>query len=167
MIAVDTSLLAYAANRFAPQHVRAARVLEGLASGDVPWTLPWSVVHEFLRLVTHPHGVARPLSPADAWAFVGQLTAAAPVRMLGPTGRHDATLVEVVAMIDPAGGLPPGFETAVLLREHGVRELLTTDRGMERFPFLEIRNPLAEGWSPAAAPARRYRMLKPRSGASS
>ena len=160
MIAVDTSLLAYAANRFAPQHVRAARVLEGLANGDVPWALPWTVVHEFLRLVTHPHGVARPLSPVDAWAFVGQITAAAPVRMLGPAERHDAALAEVMAMVP---GLPAGFETAVVLREHGLRELLTTDRAMEQFPFLTLRNPLlADGWSPMEAPARRYRMLRPR-----
>jgi hypothetical protein len=163
MLAVDISLLAFAANRFAPQHVRAARVLEGLANGDTPWALPWSVVHEFLHLVTHPHAVARPLRPAEAWAFVGQLAAAAPVRMLGPTERHDAALVEVMAMVAPQGGLPAGFETAVTLREHGIRELLTTDRGMERFPFLELRNPLlADGWSPAVPPTRRYRMLRRR-----
>ena len=72
MIAVDSSILAYASNRFAPQHVRAARVLEGLANGDIPWALPWTVVHEFLHLVTHPHAVARPLRPADAWGFVAR-----------------------------------------------------------------------------------------------
>jgi toxin-antitoxin system PIN domain toxin len=162
VIAVDTGLLAYAANRYAPQHARAARVLEGLANGDVPWGLPWSVVHEFLQLATHPHAVARPLAPADAWAFVGQITAAAPVRMLGPTERHDNALVEVIAMLPAGAGLAPGFETAVILREHGLRELLTTDRGMERFPFLSLRNPLLADWSAAAAPARRYRMLRPR-----
>jgi predicted nucleic acid-binding protein len=162
MIAVDTSLLAFAANRFAPQHARAARVLEGLANGDVPWALPWTAVHEFLRLVTHPHAVARPLGATEAWSFVSQITAAAPVRMLGPTERHDAALVEVMAMV-PGGGLPAGFETAVALREHGLRELLSVDRGMERFPFLSVRNPLlGDAWSAAAPPSRRYRMLRPR-----
>lgn len=165
MIAVDSSILAYASNRFAPQHVRAARVLEGLANGDVPWALPWTVVHEFLHLVTHPHAVARPLRPADAWGFVAQITGAAPVRMLGPTERHDAALVEVMAMVPEPGGLGAGFETAVILREHGLRELLTTDRAMERFPFLSVRNPLlGDGWSPVEAPGRRYRMLRPRGG---
>jgi predicted nucleic acid-binding protein len=114
--------------------VRAARVLEGLANGDVPWALPWTVVHEFLRLVTHPHAVARPLAATEAWAFVSQITASAPVRMLAPTERHGAAVVEVMAMV-AAPGLPPGFETAVILREHGLRELLTTDGSMERFPF--------------------------------
>ena len=40
-----------------------------------PWALPWPVVHEFLRLVTHRHAVARALGPADAWAFVEALLA--------------------------------------------------------------------------------------------
>ena len=162
MIALDTSILAYAANRFAPQHVRAARVVEDLTNGDAPWALPWTVVHEFLHLVTHPHAVARPLRPSDAWAFVGQIAATAPVRMLGPTERHDSALVEVLAMAPTAGGMAAGFETAVILREHGIRELLTTDRAMERFPFLAVRNPLLAEWTPVTPPTRRYRMLRPR-----
>ena len=64
----------------------------------------------------------------------------------------------------PAGSsLPPCLETAVLLREHGVRELLSADRGMRRFTFLSVRDPVhGEAWSPAQPPARRYRVLKAR-----
>ena len=69
MIALDTSVLAYAVNRFAPEHARAAQTVEELANGDQPWALPWTVVHEFLRLVTHPHAAARALRPSDAWAY--------------------------------------------------------------------------------------------------
>ena len=69
---------------------------------------------------------------------------------------------EVLALRDPGapGGLDPSFATAVLLREHGVRELLSTDPGMRRWRFLDVRDPLkGEPWSPGARPARRYRML--------
>jgi uncharacterized protein len=163
MRALDTSLLAYAVNRHAPEHARAARVVEAVADGEAPWALPWSVVHEFLALVTHPHAVARMLAPADAWAFVEALLASHSVHLLGPTEAHAATLAEVLAALPPAAGLPPGLETAVLLREHGVRELLSADRGMRRFAFLEVRDPLhGEPWTPAERPARRYRVLKPR-----
>jgi len=56
--------------------------------------------------------------------------------------------------------LPPGFEVAVVLREHGVRELLSADRGMRRFRFLEVRDPVhGEPWSPAEKPTKRYRTL--------
>jgi uncharacterized protein len=161
VIALDTGILAFAVNRYAPEHRRAAQVVEDLVNGEAPWALPWSVAHEFLRLVTHPHAVARPLAPADAWAFVGQVAASASVRLLGATERHGECLVQVLELVGPTEGLAPGLETAVLLREHGVRELLTTDRSMRRFPFLELRDPLhGEAWAPATPPTRRYRTLK-------
>jgi uncharacterized protein len=161
MIAVDTSILAFAVNRHAPEHPRAARVIEELVNGDFPWALPWPVLHEFLRFVTHPHVAPRPLKPSDAWGFVGQLLASPSARTLGPTERHGQTLVEVIGMTGVDGGLPAGLETAILMREHGIRELLSTDRGMRRFPFLTVRDPLrGESWSPQTPPLRRYRTLR-------
>jgi len=162
MIAVDASVLAYAVNRYAPEHARAAAVVETLAEGDLPWALPWPALHAFLAYVTHPHAVVRPLRPSDAWGFVEGLLASPSVRPLGPTDRHAAVLGEILAGLSP-GFEPGGVETAAVLREHGVRELLTTDRSMRRFAFLSVRDPLrGEPWSPAAPPARRYRKLGPR-----
>ena len=41
-----------------------------------------------------------------------------------------------------------------------MRELLSTDPGMRRWRFLDVRDPLrGEPWSPGARPARRYRTL--------
>jgi len=161
MIAVDATVLAYAVNRFAPEHVRAARVVEELVNGDIVWGLPWPVVHEFIGFVTHPHAVARPLGYGDAWVFVESLLASPAVRTLGPTDRHAAVLREVLGT---TAGLPArGLDTAVVLREHGARELLSTDRGMRRFPFLSVIDPVhGEPWSPLAPPARRYRVLRSR-----
>jgi predicted nucleic acid-binding protein len=163
MIALDTSLLAYAVNRHVPEHPRAAAVVEELVNGDLPWALPWSVVHEFLQLVTHPHAVARALKPSDAWGFVGLVVASPSVRLLSPTDRHAQVMVEVLGSVAIEAGMPAGFETAVLLREHGVRELLSVDRGMRRFPFLTIRDPVhGAPWEPATPPLRKYRQLTPR-----
>lgn len=163
MRALDTCLLAWAVNRGAPEHARAAAVVETLANGEAPWVLPWPAVHEFLRLVTHPHGVARALSPAEAWGFVAALAGSPSVRCLGPTARHGTAVEEVLAMLGPGAPLPAGLEVAVVLREHGVRELLTADRGMRAFPFLEVRDPVhGEGWTPQERPARRYRRLRAR-----
>lgn len=160
MIAVDASILAYAVNRHAPEHTRAAGVIEVLVNGDVPWALPWPAVHEFLRFVTHPHVAPRPLEPSDAWGFVGQLLAGHFTHTLAPTERHGQVLVEVLGMA-AGGGLPPGLETAILLREHGIRELLSANREMRRFPFLTVRNPLRGApWTSQAPPLRRYRTLR-------
>jgi predicted nucleic acid-binding protein len=160
MIAVDASVLAYAVNRFAPEHARAVRVVEALVNGDAPWALPWPAVHEFLGFVTHPHAVARPLGAGDAWAFIESLLGSASVRAIGPTERHAVVLAEVLAA-SPAG--LAGLETAVVLREHGVRELLSADRGMRRFAFLAVRDPVhGEPWTLETPPARRYRTLRAR-----
>ena len=161
MRAVDTSVLAFAVNRHAPEHTRAAAVLEELANGEQPWALPWPAVHEFLERVTHRHSVARALRPADAWGVVEELARSASVRFLGATARHAEVVSEVLERVrDEAPGLPAGFEIAVVLREHGVRELLTCDRGMRRYRFLEVRDPVhGELWTPAESPVRRYRTL--------
>lgn len=162
MIAVDAGLLALAANRGAPGHARAAALLESLAGGETPWVLPWSAVHEFLGFVTHRHAVARPLRPADAWAFVEALVRSPQVRLVGPTERHATVAAEVLARFDGGGAdtLDRSFELAVVLREHGVREVLSTDPGLGRWTFLEVRDPLeGEPWTPGGPPASRYRTL--------
>jgi predicted nucleic acid-binding protein len=162
MRALDTSLLAYAANRHAPEHARATEVVETLANGETPWALPWPVVHEFLHLVTHPHAVARALAPADAWAFVEALLTSHSVRVLAPTEAHAGALAELLAALPADAAVPHGLEVAVVLREHGVRELLSADRGMRGFAFLSVRDPVhGAAWSPAERPARRYRVLRP------
>src|SRR5262245_28766176 len=162
MIAVDAGLLVLGVNRYAPEHARAAELLESLANGDAEWALPWSAVHEFLSFVTHPYAVARVLKPDDAWGFIASLAESPVLRFLGPTERHADAAAEVLSLRDPAvtGGLDPSFETAVLLREHGVRELLSTDPGMRRWRFLDVRDPVRGApWKPGAAPERRYRTL--------
>ncbi|MFI5372047.1 MAG: hypothetical protein ACHQ52_10855 [Candidatus Eisenbacteria bacterium] len=161
MIAVDVSLLAHAVNRGGPGHGRAAAALEGLVNGDAPWALPWPVVDDFLAFVTHPHRVARVLTARDAWGFVAEVGSSSSVRWLAPGERHGAALAEVLELAAIAGPPPPGFALAVILREHGVRELLTTDRAMRRFRFLDLIDPIhGEAWTPATHPARRYRRLR-------
>ncbi len=82
------------------------------------------------------------------------------VHALAPTERHASTIAELAERIE-GPTLPAGYQMAAVLREHGVRELLSTDRGMRRFPFLEVVNPLrGSGWSPERKPTRRYRILQ-------
>jgi predicted nucleic acid-binding protein len=160
LIAVDASLLAFAANRGVPEHVRAARALEDLAMGARPWALPWSAAEEFVALVSHPHAVARALDPGEAWAFVDALLASPTAHPLAPTERHARIAAEVLGLSGPDAARAPGFTTAVLLREHGVGELLSARRDMRRFPFLVVRDPIhGPAWSAGERPARRYRRL--------
>ena len=97
MIAVDVSVLAWAVNRYAPEHRRAAGVLEDLVNSAKPWALPWPVVHEFMRLVTHPHFVARPLRAGMALAWNPSLPWAKSedTFLLGGDGVADADLTNL------------------------------------------------------------------------
>ena len=160
MIAVDSGLLVLAANRFSPEHVRATALLESLAEGEAPWAVTWSAVHEFLGFVTHPHAVARVLGATEAWGFIEALSGSSSLSLLGPTEHHAASCAEVLALAGAgaAGVLDSGFATAVILREHGVRELLSFDPAMRRYPFLTVINPLRRDIEPG--PRRRYRMLR-------
>lgn len=159
MIGVDTSILALALNRFAPEHTRASRLVEDLVNGDRPWAVAWPSLHELVERVTHPHAVVRPLPARDASGFVEALLSSPSVLALGPTPRHAAVISEVLAAFGAPATMPRGLEVAVTLREHGVRELLTTDQGMKRYRHLTVIDPLhGEEW-PADRPARRYRRL--------
>ena len=109
MIAIDTSLLAYAINRYAPEHGRAAAALEALASGDTPWGVPWPVVHEFLGLVTHPHRVARVLRARDAWGLPVGFTVVGSerVRQAATNSFHFWTRYAFSSMIAFQQAMPP------------------------------------------------------------
>ena len=160
MRAVDTGMLACAVNRYVPEHARASAVIEALANGASPWAIPWPAAHEFVRAVTHPHRVVRPLSPGDAWAYLERLRASASLHLLGPTGRHAETVAAILRGAGAGNADLAGIETAAILWEHGVRELLSADRSMRRFAFLSVRDPLhGPEWSPREIPARRYRAL--------
>jgi predicted nucleic acid-binding protein len=161
--ALDTGILLCAVNRFAPEHARAAAVVESLASGGRPWALPLSVAHEFLRLTTHRHVAPRALKPEHALGFLDALLGSPSAVVLSPSAAHLKVVRDVIALTAPEHELPPGFETAVLLREHDVRELLSADPSMRRYPFIAVSDPLrGPAWSAAEPPPRRYRKLKAR-----
>ncbi len=165
MIALDAGLLAYAVNRGAPEHPRAVEAVEGLASGERPWGLPVCEAHTFIALVTHPHRVGRPLQIAEALGFLEALLAGPCGRLLLPTARHLAVTREVLGFLAPGEPAPAALETAVLLREHGVSEVLTCGRELRRFPFLVAIDPVHGAARAVRAPGgRRYRVLRPRGG---
>ena len=63
--------------------------------------------------------------------------------MLGATPRHTAVLEEVSGRLShPAGNLFHDIHTAVLMREHGVPEIVTADNDFLQFGFLKVINPL-------------------------
>lgn len=84
---IDVNVLVHASNRADLVHEAALSLVERLARGPELVYLFWPVLMGYLRVVTHPGVLPRPLSPADAAANVGALLLPPmSARQASPTG---------------------------------------------------------------------------------
>jgi len=141
VIALDTNILVYARREEAPHHNEARKLLKELAEGEEPWALPWPCVYEFLRVVTHPRVFDPPTALEIALDDLASLFEAPSLVLLGEGPRHPAHLLHTFQAGHAVGNLAHDAHIAVLVTEHGVSELWTTDRDFARFPSVRVRNP--------------------------
>lgn len=143
-ITVDTNVLVSAANEADPAHRPARDVLERLAAGPSVFYLFWPTLLGYLRIVTHPAVLPRPLAPGLAAHNVEQLIGLRHVRVPGEmTGFWEHHLA--VAGHLARGNDVPDAHLAALMRQHEVRVIYTRDKGFRRFDGIEVRDPLASG----------------------
>jgi predicted nucleic acid-binding protein len=84
------------------------------------------------------------LSPDQAWRFLSAVLGSIAVGLLVATDRHQSVLGELVASVPRlVGNLYDDAETAALMKEHGIRTIVTRDVDFHRFGFLEVIDPLA------------------------
>lgn len=151
---VDTNVLVYAANRDCPEYAQARNAVEGWLAGSTPWAITWGVAYEFLRVVTHPRVFRHPLRAHQALSFLEPILASDVVSLLVPTTRHERLLRETIEEFGaPAGNIFHDLHTAVLMREHGLTQIMTTDVDFRKFPFLVVTDPVRAGAQAAVAPA--------------
>ena len=141
MILPDVNLLVYAYNSDAPRHAAARRWWEGLLNGAMPVGLPWAVTCGFVRLMTHPAVLVRPLSTAEAGGAVQAWLVRPCVEVLAPGPRHLEILLRLLAEPGVTGALTTDAHLAALAIEHQC-ELHSNDADFSRFPGLRWRNPL-------------------------
>jgi uncharacterized protein len=140
---VDTNVLVYAADTSAPEHDRCHDLLNTWRRQGGAWYLTWGICYEFLRVVTHARVLRRPWAAGRALDFIDVLRRSPGLDMLVPTERHGQVLREVIEEVPLlSGNLMHDVETAVLMREHGIRRVCTRDTDFHRFPFLEPIDPL-------------------------
>jgi hypothetical protein len=144
VLVVDTNVLVYAADADSPFYAACRGWLERQRERPDAWYTTWPIVYEFLRVTTHPRVMRRPWSASGAWSFIEALLASPGLDVLHPTDRHAQVAAQVTAEIPHlAGNLFHDAHTAVLMREHGIRRIVTRDTDFHRFPFLETLDPLA------------------------
>lgn len=158
MIAVDTNILVYAHRAEMPHHAAARALLTQLASNPAPWAVPWPCLYEFIKVVTHPRVFSPPTPLDDAMAVVESLAEAPGIVLLGHGTAHLDHLRRAVADGEPTGSLIHDAHIVALALEHGVTELLSSDRDFRRFRALTVRNPFLP--TSAGEPRKSYRLRR-------
>jgi toxin-antitoxin system PIN domain toxin len=143
VLVVDTNVFVYAADAASPFHASAAAWLERQRRRPDAWYTSWSILYEFLRVTTHPRVMRQPWSIREAWSFVSVLLSSSGLGILVPTDRHPLIAAQVFGELPfAAGNLLHDCNTAILMREHGIRRICTRDTDFHRFPFLEVIEPI-------------------------
>ena len=142
MFVVDTNVLVYAGDPDAELHRACRQRLEEWCASASPWYLSWTICYEFLRVCSHPRVFRKPWPLAAGWSFLAALLARPSAGILSPTERHLTVLGEVIAEVPHLrGNILHDVHTAVLMREHGIKEIYTLDTDFHRFPFLTVLDP--------------------------
>ena len=121
-----------------PEHERALRVVAEVLSGSEPVGFCWPVIHEFIAIVTSPKTSPAPLSinQVEDWLASPMAT------LVHESSRHLVIVRELMEEGRVIGGVTHDARIAAMCLDHGVRELLTSDRDFTRFPTLRVRSPL-------------------------
>jgi uncharacterized protein len=143
VLAVDTNILVHAADAYSPFHEPCRAWLKRQRQRSDAWFTTWPILYEFLRVTTHPRALRRPWKAAAAWDFVIELLESPGLQMLVQTQRHADVAADVIAELPHlAGNILHDAHTAILMREHGIKQICTRDADFHRFPFLQVVDPL-------------------------
>ncbi len=144
MFVVDTNVLIYAANSAAAQHRAANDWLTAALRGGETVGYPWVSLLGFVRIVTNPRVMPRPVTVADALAAVQSWIMPPNAVLLEPGPRHLDLLAGLLTGSGTGGNLTTDAHIAALALDTRGR-VVTFDRGFARFG-VEV---LIPGTSPA------------------
>ena len=139
-VTVDANVLVYASNEADPVHATARSLVGRLAAGPELVYLFWPALMGYLRVVTHPAILPRPLSGSDAIANVSALLSRKHVRAPGEAeGFWDAFRSGSIERL--RGNAIPDGHLVGLMRQNGVTTIYTRDRDFRRFDGIRVQDP--------------------------
>lgn len=141
MILPDVNLLVCAYNSDAPLHRKARQWWEDALNAVQPVALPWAVTTGFVRIMTHPKVMERPLHPALALSHVREWLEHPSAQIVEPGSRYLDILENLLKELGVGGNLVTDAHLAALAIEAQC-ELHSNDTDFARFPGLRWRNPL-------------------------
>lgn len=141
-VTVDANILVYASNTDDPAFRSARALVEKLADGPDLVYLFWPTIMGYLRIVTHPSIMPKPLTFGEARANVSALLARPHVRTAGE-GEGFWALFLATAGAQLRGNDVPDAHLVALMREHGVGTIFTRDRDFRKYEGIQVRDPFA------------------------
>ena len=141
MIVPDVNLLVYAYDADSPFNNSAIRWWEDLVNGSERVGVPWVVSVGFMRLMTHPQFLARPVTTAKAVDWVQEWFQFPHVTPMNPGADHLDQLRRNLVAAGVGGNLVTDCHIAALAIEYQA-EVHSNDTDFSRFPGLRWRNPL-------------------------
>jgi len=140
-LTLDANVLLYASDRESTYRGRAIDELERHAAGPEPLYLFWPVVMAYVRISTHPSVFSRPLALSDAVANVERLLRRRHVRTPAEEEGFWRVFAGAASEATARGDLVPDTHIVALMRQHGVRTIVTRDRDFRRFDGIKVRDP--------------------------
>lgn len=140
---LDVNILVYASNEDDPAHPAARALVERLAAGPDLVHIFWPTLLGYVRIVTHPAILQRPLAPARALANVEALLALPHVRAPAEDEGFWSTY-RATAGDHTRGNAVPDAHVAALMRHHGVGTIYTRDRDYRTFDGITVVDPFSQ-----------------------
>jgi uncharacterized protein len=144
---VDANILVYGSNQGDPVHPQAIQLIQRLAAGPDLLYLFWPVVIGYLRIVTHPAILPKPLTPREATANAEALLRRPHVRTPGEAEGF-WELFRGTSRDQARGNDVPDAHLVTLMRQHGVRRVYSRDNGLRRYADVELVDPFAAPSAP-------------------
>jgi toxin-antitoxin system PIN domain toxin len=142
LILLDANLLIYAHIEAVPQHQTAQEWLDRQLTEASAVAFPWESITAFLRVVTNPRILERPLTIAQGWQQVKEWLASDPAWIPQATRRQTELFGELLMLPGLRANDVPDAYLAALAIDLGLI-LCSADTGFARFPRLRWTNPLA------------------------
>lgn len=141
---VDANVLLYSVDERSRYHAAARDWMVEALNGPRRVGIPWQSVWAFVRIATNPRALESPLTPDDAWAFVGGWLDAPATWVPTPGRGHRAILGRLLIDHDVRAGLVSDAVLVALCIEHGL-EIVSADSDFARFPEVTWINPVQPG----------------------
>jgi toxin-antitoxin system PIN domain toxin len=140
-VTVDANILVYASNTDDPAFHAARDLIERLAAGPDLMYLFWPVIMGYLRIVTHPRILPRPLSLHEAADNLSDLLQRPHVRTGAEGDRFWDIFLATVGRHERGNGIPDAHLVS-LMRQYGVTTIYTRDRNFRKYEGITVRDPV-------------------------